>query len=478
MYKKVLFFLALFFIFSCSINALEPSIEYQDNIYSNRISDNETYSGKLGYIVMNGRVVYCLDPYKIIGNSYIQDNSYFNNMNKEDLTYMIAIANIADSEVQNRNIYYYMAAQELIWDRIIGEGKIFWTTGKNGTGERINIERYKNEIKSNLNLTKPSFDGYTVTSNFRTIMTLDDKNDVLSQYDITGDNKNLISKYKNNLYIKITSSQTDTIKLVKKVGNGEAKFYHSDTNQNLADLASQYEIVSNVLVKANNEYNEDINLNFVDINTLNLVKDNIYFKIKNLDTNTYILDTYTSNGCYLYNFVQGKYMVEVYDVSDNYLLTNISFEVNEMKYSDFSKTISVPLSKPKGILYIYNNDKIALDIYSNNIKIGETNRNDIIDFDLGKYFLIDRNANKKYEISFEYIDAITPKIVKNLYIIKDKEIINNINTSVKDKKEVIDINTSEDKDYIVDGALPNTFGFSFLRYLRIIISIWILKKLL
>jgi hypothetical protein len=131
--KKIIFFMLLSFMFISPTKAMSPVVEYQNNFYSNRIAPDKTYSGKLGYIVADGRVIFCVDPYHLIGTNYIVNNDYFSNFSEEDLIYMKLIVNYVDEFLQNRNIFYYMAAQELIWERIIGDDTVFWTTGENGT---------------------------------------------------------------------------------------------------------------------------------------------------------------------------------------------------------------------------------------------------------------------------------------------------------------------------------------------------------
>ena len=59
-----------------------------------------------------------------------------------------------------------MAAQELIWERIIGD-RVYWTTEKNGQVE-INITEYKDEIKKYVEqfYTKPFFDSTLVKEDY------------------------------------------------------------------------------------------------------------------------------------------------------------------------------------------------------------------------------------------------------------------------------------------------------------------------
>ena len=68
---KKLIFLVIVFFTSFGVKAIDPTLYYQDNIYSNRIgNENKIWSGKIAFIYMDGIITYCLDPYLIIGNNY------------------------------------------------------------------------------------------------------------------------------------------------------------------------------------------------------------------------------------------------------------------------------------------------------------------------------------------------------------------------------------------------------------------------
>ena len=103
----------------------------------------------MAFMYMNDEIVYCLDPYMIVGNDYSIDINY--HINNDDLEYFKLVAYYGYNKTNRNSIYYYMAAQALIWERILGGDKVFWTTEKYNEGEKINIDTYKNEIISNIN---------------------------------------------------------------------------------------------------------------------------------------------------------------------------------------------------------------------------------------------------------------------------------------------------------------------------------------
>ena len=180
--KKIKIILILIITFLTNINtkALVANIIYQPGIYSNKMQGNRTYYGQLGYVYIDDKIAYCLEPYKIIGTDYIIDSSIMNNFTQDDLNYFTLLSYYGYNNTNHNNVYYYMATQELIWRRITGQ-EGYWTTQNATKGERINIESYKNEILDSINThnISASFGNATVKGKFRETIVLEDVNNVL-----------------------------------------------------------------------------------------------------------------------------------------------------------------------------------------------------------------------------------------------------------------------------------------------------------
>lgn len=425
--KYVIFFVLLAFLGIGSIRAETATVEYLDNIYSNRIGNDKVYSGKLGFLIVNGEVVYCLEPYLIIGTEYQINNNYLNQFSKEDLEYFELVADYVKNRVKERNVYYYMAAQELIWERIIGDNSVYWTTEKNG-GTEIDISLYKYEINAYLAnyYLKPSFEGEKVYDEFFTTYILEDTNHILNQYEIVSDTKSQVWIDDNKLYIKILSSDEEEIKLVRKIKEGISTYYHSDTNQDLVKLDGTIINEVSIKVKANNNYFVNLALHFYDQEFVTLINGGIRFKIHNLDTDFYSEDFITYDGNFYSILESGHYEIIFLDVPKNYLThSNHSFEITE-DISNNDYVINYYLEKAVGKITINNYQDLtnfslyALDniyniheniIYKKDELLSEYSlfQNDQISVivPLGDYYLLDHLTDRKYEIHLKYQDQST-----------------------------------------------------------------------
>lgn len=497
--KKIIFLISFIFLSIFNVRALTPDVEYQNLFYSNRIASDQTYSGKLGYIVANGRVIYCLDPYHLIGSNYQENNNYFNNFNKDDLTFMKLVANYADKYVQQRNIFYYMAAQELIWERIMGDNTVYWTTEINGGGSEHNINDFKTDILSNVNsfLTKPSFDQTTAKGNFFDIIKLEDSNHVLHNYEIAENEGNIAWINGDNLYIKITSSGANNIKLERKSGDGEATYYYNSSSQDLADLYSLVTNTSNLTVEPNDKYHEKIHINFKDKDTSLLVNDEIIFQIKNVQTGEIIYNFTTYNGLYEFDIEEGKYEINTTSVTNDYILNEpIYFDVKE--HIDYNyQNIDIYLEHAVGNLIVnsYKDDGFyqihSYGSYQYTPLLSQMNNFSLV-LPLGDYYLIDLSNNKRYDFSFNYKDQYTKNIYYYLNIYPDfkeensdmddaknenddntnnkdengitnnKDIINSVDNN-KDENGIINTNNKDimDKNKKLN-ELPNTNNYLFI----------------
>ena len=448
--KHILFFLLFSFILINPIKAMTPNVEYIDGVYSNRVaSNNETFYGQLGFIVVDGKVVFCLEPYALIGDNYNINNDYLNSLSQDKLDYIELVSNYVNDKIQNRDVNYYMAAQELIWEKIIGSDKVYYTTQNQTKGTVINIDSYKNEIENYVNsfYIKPSFDGTFVSDNFYKTITLTDTNNVLSQYEIVNDSKNQVFKSNNSLIIRILSSELSTIKLVKKVSSGSPTYYHSSNGQDIADMTSEKEVVSTIQIQANNLYNENVTFQFLDNQTFEKL-DNYEFKITNLDTSEEIIAR-TQDGHYTINLKAGKYEFSAVKATYGYLsFGRYIVEITEndlMEYRTFNLLVGKPICRinveieDTGLGQLYN---------SNNQLLSSIDSSHTYDVEYGDYYFLDLTNNKKYDISLNYIDQDTPIIEENILIktiqnnIPSSDENNNSESSIEDKSNTNDNNTN------------------------------------
>lgn len=526
--KYFMFLILLTFIGIGSINAETATVEYLDNIYSNRIGNGRVYSGKLGFLILNGEVVYCLEPYLIVGSEYQINNNYFNQFSKEDLEYFELVAEYVKNRVKKRDVYYYMAAQELIWERIIGDNSVYWTTEKNG-GTEIDISLYKHAINTYLTnyYLRPSFEGEKLYDEFFNTYVLEDTNLVLNEYEIISNTKSQAWIDDNKLYVKILSSDEEEIKLVRKIKEGMSTYYHNDTNQDLVNLNGTIMNEISIKVQASNNYFVNLALHFYDKEFMTSVEGGIKFKIHNLDTDTYSDEFITYDGNFYSTLEKGHYEIIFLDVPKNYLIQpNNSFEITE-DLSNNDYVINYYLEKSIGKIIINNyKDIVQFNLYAtdniynihNNIIYKENDsllentlsKNEQISIivPFGNYHILDHVTGEKYEIELKYKDSstkyveyilnINPKILENdkdndinlddknnldennQEIIIDKDVYDNENKTnenqkLENNKNEINLSIQENGDSNSEMTiLPNTNDYMSL--IKVILAIFILAS--
>lgn len=512
--KKIKIILILIITFLTNINtkALVANIIYQPGIYSNKMQGNRTYYGQLGYVYIDDKIAYCLEPYKIIGTDYIIDSSIMNNFTQDDLNYFTLLSYYGYNNTNHNNVYYYMATQELIWRRITGQ-EVYWTTQNATKGERINIESYKNEILNSINThnISASFGNATVKGKFRETIVLEDVNNVLKYYQINNQTPNKVRKEGNKLYITIMSSKSENILLDRKFNNGTGNVFYSAVNsQALGTFALNQTKRLTLHVQATNKYSMKLNVTFKDKNTKKTIKDKVKFKIKDLDKDEYIKNNMIfetdENGNYLSDFYveEGNYQVEIVEVPPNYTveegtkfqiiedpnveIINVDNYIEEAKgqieitrifdMTELGKE-KLKVSDANYEIYtkesIYNTDGNILykkDDLIETIKTDSNGQAISNKLPLGNYYIkenleddIITKDNNIYDVELKYKDQNTKIIVEKIEIItkpdtfdwnldieehKTKCIDDECNTIIK-KIDEVEYGIYADKDIIIDG---------------------------
>ena len=466
MSNKKLWLLILFIFLGINhVSAMTPTVEYIDNVYSNRVSDSKTYSGQLGFIVMDGKILYCLDPYLIVGTDYsITNNSSLSEENKQ---YFELVSSYVENKVNNRNVYYYMAAQELIWEKIIGD-RVYWTTEKNGSTE-IDITDYKEEIEDYIHnfYQKPSFHDSIIYGDHSKEIILEDTNKILNSYEVVGGNAKIVN---NGLYISVVSPDTEEIKLVRKKNGSNSIYYYSSNHQSLAYLSGNLQVESSIKIKTNHYEAVNLKIEFYDRGYNIPVNGEIKFKIHNIDTDEYSDELTTSNGIYNSDFTlqKGHYEIILINVPREFYIDNpYIFEIEQDNYSQ-DYYIRFPLDNAMGRINITNyKDNSGYTVYAadniynlyGDILISKDKEFTTIELSnpggyimallFGKYYILDPIDGKKYEFEIYYKDQYTPFVDYYLEINSEKE--DQVDEKEEDKKdEQVDEKEEDKKDEQVD----------------------------
>ena len=133
-----------------------PAYAIFDGIDRIHIFDGESFR-------VNDEIAYCIEPgVNLYSNSYTYTSDLsITNLSKEtiDKLKLIAYYGFSYTPGYHREDLYYMATQELIWNLITGR-ETYWVKTRDVNGERINIDRYKEEVMNlvNTHYVLPSFD--------------------------------------------------------------------------------------------------------------------------------------------------------------------------------------------------------------------------------------------------------------------------------------------------------------------------------
>ncbi len=225
--KKVIFVL-LFCLcfFTSSVSAQESSIQYRriNGIYYNQKINGKWDSHHANIFQMNDRVAYCIEPGVPI-DTKVYDITYdwsSVNLSNETKEYLEKIGYYGYEYPAHQTDRYYIAAQELIWKAILKDIDVVWSTEKDGKGKIIDVSYEKNEILKLVNNHSlvPSFSLEEVRGKVGEKIVLEDKNNVLSNYEIDS------SKYHN---VKIDGNKLEIVlnkeKVEDEILNLKRKYY-------------------------------------------------------------------------------------------------------------------------------------------------------------------------------------------------------------------------------------------------------------
>lgn len=231
------------FIFnSGDVNAETISYKKLPGIYYNLTVDGKTQSNHVTAFILGNRLAYCIEPGKEITTKNYDTYKDWSktNLTKETRDYIEKIGYYGYEYPGHRTDKYYIATQELIWKAVKNTVNIFWTTGENGSGQIINIEKEKSEILDLVNAhdIKPSFINQIITGKLNETKEIEDMNKVLNDYEIDTPNDN-IKIEDNKLIISFNNEETtpEEITLTKKTYDSSTLLvYVKEGSQQLAAL--------------------------------------------------------------------------------------------------------------------------------------------------------------------------------------------------------------------------------------------------
>lgn len=457
------------FVFFCSVfnaNALENDselkTEYIDKVYAYHYKRGILMSyGKLPFRYQNGKLSYCIEPWKVINTKlYTSTNDWAQSgYTDEEKRQMELISHYGYGYEGHNTVRYYMATQELIW--LFKDDYVRWTTSLSDGAEEINVENEKNEILNLVNKhnVMPSFTGRCYSDDYGKTLVLEDINNVLNNYVI--DTSLDYDRNNNSITIKLNRFGSNKILFRTKGNNNETLLFRSKGVESQSMVFFGF----NDFKESELSINVDkvkVRINKRDSETKDLIKEKgTIFKVKDVNTGEYINEYLEVNDGYaIISLPKGKYELEEINASNGYVINseNQMFEINDnITLNNEYYDIDVFNSHPKGEINVLkvNEDNMPLEgveigLYDSNFKMIKTYKTDvngkinISDLDLETYYLKEISTLEGYILDNEY-----KKVELKYKDDKSNIVTENIKiTNEKVKCDVVYITSSNDGTFL------------------------------
>ncbi len=251
------------FMFSGNVKAAsnDSNITYERingvYFYQKDKSSGETDSNHVTKFLLNGKVAYCIEPLTPI-NTKVYDSSgdWTQSGLSQDVWHFVELVGYYGYDYPgHKTDRYWLAAQELIWEKV-RDVEVKFTTEDNGGGSEINIDKEKTEIINLVNnfSKTPDFGVDKIEGNIGDEFTVNDKNNILSEYDVIYNGKHSVTKIGNSLKIKLNDKviSEDTIRFIRtKYDNQTSIIYTKNDSQKLAFLRVSDPTASSITLKSN-----------------------------------------------------------------------------------------------------------------------------------------------------------------------------------------------------------------------------------
>ena len=224
-------------------------------VYAVHEATDKKHLYKAEIYTLNGDTAYCLEiGVPIDTETYSSTENWdITKLSPEEQRYVRLVAYYGYDYKGHKKRNYYLAAQELIWEKLSGRN-VYWVTGLlDVDAPKLDIETEKNEILNLVNNhdKKPSFNNNEIEVNLNETKSINDDNNILSQFQIydNGFQKAKISG--NTLNITPTkSTKNQEVQLVKKSYTNKVNLiYYNGSNQKLVRAGYLDPVISKVKVK-------------------------------------------------------------------------------------------------------------------------------------------------------------------------------------------------------------------------------------
>lgn len=306
-----------------------------------------------------GELVYCLEPGVALSENTYNEWEEWDyakvNLTEEQKDFITKVAYFGYGYQDHTNLYYFYAAQLLIWEKIIPKDWDIYYTEVLG-GDRVNW--FQEEREEILRLIKrdetmPSMQKKVIEWNQNGTLILTDENRVLEDYHLKTGTDWTVEQEGNQLKIQSTTATEQTLVFEKNYEGKPLKFYSREDGQNLIRkgklMDKQFEItlkpyqIDLEIQKTDEEQNPLENVQF-ELYASSEIRDNnqnlLYLENEKIAD----LKTDRDGKASLKNLWDGNYCLIETQTNENYeiLKEPICFELNKQKNHEV-----IPLTNQK-----------------------------------------------------------------------------------------------------------------------------------
>ena len=220
--KRIIKFLALTLVLMTGFkaSALESTTITYNKLHGiayNITVDGKFMSNTVTQFQLGDRIAYCIEPGVEINEKYYDIYTDWSTVDMSDelKSLLEKIGYYGYEYPGHQTSRYYIATQELIWKAVRPDMESVWTTGENKTGEIIDITAEKDEIMRLVNEHDllPSFSGEVVKGVTGSKIVLEDKNNVLHNFEISESKYHDINVNGDSLEITLNDEKAQDEKL-------------------------------------------------------------------------------------------------------------------------------------------------------------------------------------------------------------------------------------------------------------------------
>ena len=246
MFKKItllLFSSLVIFAFTSSVKAEKISYKKIDGVYYNQLVNGKWESNYVTMFYFGNVLAYCIEPGVDINTSDYNSSKDWSqtSFSKEQQEQLEKIGYYGYEYPGHQTPEYYLAAQELIWEVSNPNVEVYWSSGKDGSGNRLNYDKEKEEILRLIeeDSLRPSFSESLISGEVGETFTINDINNVLSNYSISESKYHDLKIENNQLIITLNKELVEKEKITltrKNYDNGVLLVYTKGNSQKLATL--------------------------------------------------------------------------------------------------------------------------------------------------------------------------------------------------------------------------------------------------